>query len=451
MATQVVSAPRQRWVRIIPVAFLMYTIAFMDRINVGFGFTGMEKALGFGSEVSGLVGGIFFFGYMFLQIPGGHLAMKWSARKFVTISLIAWGIFAVLTGLVQNTAELLIVRFLLGVAEGGVWPATLVLLANWFPHEERARANSYWMFCLPIAAIIMSPISGWILTWADWRTLFILEGIPPLIWAIIWWFSVADTPDTAKWLSPQERAYLDQKFAEDRRNEPPVHASASWSDALKDGKVWWLVVVYFLIQVGFYGVSLWLPVMVKGLTKQGFGLVGILAALPYIAGVIGLYLNANHSDRTGERKYHVAIPLILGGIALLLSGLLGSTSAWLGMIFLILTEGFMLPYAGVFWTLPPLFLHRETLGSGMGLINALGNLGGFVGPFMVGYFISSTGSNLTGIVLMCIALVLAGLMTIVFRYQRPALAYQDRPEMVGASTEVSDQRTVPPDRHRRAS
>jgi sugar phosphate permease len=449
MSTQAVSAPRQRWIRIIPVAFLMYTIAFMDRINVGFGFTGMEKTLGFGAEVSGLVGGIFFFGYMFLQIPGGQLAVKWSARKFVTISLIAWGIFAVLTGLVQNTAELLIVRFLLGVAEGGVWPATLVLLANWFPNEERARANSYWMFCLPVASIIMSPISGWILTWTDWRTLFILEGLPPLVWALIWWLAVADTPDDAKWLSPEERAYLDQKLAEDHRAAPQTDERASWRDALKDGKVWWLVIVYFLIQVGFYGVSLWLPVMVKGLTKSGFGLVGILAALPYVAAVIGLYINANHSDRTGERKFHVAIPLIIGGIALLLSGLLGPRSALLGMIFLILTEGFMLPYVGVFWTLPPLFLHKESVGSGMGLINALGNLGGFVGPFLVGYFISSTGSTLTGIVVLCISLVVAGLMTIVFRYEHPRPAVM--PEMPEASTEESDLRTVPPDRHRAAS
>lgn len=418
MTTQAAAIPRQRWIRIIPVAFLMYTIAFMDRINIGFGLLGMEKTLGFGATVAGLVGGIFFFGYLFLQIPGGQLAVKWSARKFVTLSLVAWGIFAVLTGLVQNTGELLIVRFLLGVAEGGVWPATLILLANWFPNEERARANSYWMFCLPVASIIMSPISGWILTWSNFRTLFILEGIPPLIWAAIWWFAVSDSPDTASWLSPEERAYLEQKFTEDRRTMP-VKEGGSWTDSLKSGKVWWLVIIYFLIQVGFYGVALWLPVIIKGLTKQGFGIVGILAALPYVAAVIGLYINANHSDRTGERKLHVAIPLIVGGIALLLSSLLGF-SAILGIIFLILAEGFILPYVGVFWTLPPLFLSRETVGTGMGLINAIGNLGGFVGPFLVGFFISATGSTFIGIVILCIALVISGLMVIVFRYERPA-------------------------------
>jgi MFS family permease len=417
MATQAqVAVPHQRWWRIIPVAFLMYTIAFMDRINIGFGIPGMEKSLGIAANVAGLASGIFFVGYMFLQIPGGQLAVKWSAKKFVFISLVVWGIFAILTGLVQNTAELLIVRFLLGVAEGGVWPATLILLAKWFPMDERARANSYWMFCLPVASIIMSPISGWILTWTDWRTLFILEGIPPLIWAAIWWFFIDETPDDAKWLSPEERAYIDNKFAQDRAagiaaNQEGEH----WYDGLKSGRVWYLVIIYFLVQVGFYGVSLWLPVIIKGLTKQGFGLVGLITALPYIAAVIGLYLNANHSDRTGERRLHVAIPLIIGGICLVLSGFLGLSSAWLGVIFLILTEGFLLPYVGVFWTLPPMFLPQETVGSAMGLINALGNLGGFVGPYLIGYFIVLTGTNLTGLTILSICLVVAGIMTLLFR------------------------------------
>lgn len=392
----------------------MYTIAFMDRVNIGFGIPGIEKSLGASATIAGVISGIFFIGYVLLQIPGGQLAVKWSAKKFVLIMLIAWGIFAVLTGLVQNTAQLLIVRFLLGVAEGGVWPATLVMLSHWFPLEERARANSYWMFCLPVASIISSPISGWILTWADWRTLFILEGIPPLLWAVIWWFSIADSPDTAKWISPEEREYLHQKFAEDS-SYTPAKEGGSWRDGLKDPKVWYLVVIYFLIQVGFYGVSLWLPVIVKGLTKQGFGAVGLIATLPYIAAVIGMYFNANHSDRTGERKAHTAYPLIIGGVALLLSGILGQTSALLGILFLIVSEGFVLAYVGVFWTLPPLFLSKESIGSGMGLINALGNLGGFLGPFLVGYFNTTTGSNLTGLSILCVSLVLSGVMVLIFR------------------------------------
>lgn len=410
------SVPRQRWTRIIPVAFLMYTIAFMDRINVGFGFSGMEKSLHINATVAGLAGGIFFFGYLFLQIPGGHLATKWSAKKFVLGALMVWGVFAILTGLVQNTTELLIVRFLLGVAEGGVWPATLVLLAKWFPLEERARANSYWMFCLPVAAIVISPISGWILTFSTWHTLFILEGIPPFLWALIWWLFVDESPDTAKWISPAEREYLHQKFEQDRKAVKP-EAGGSWAAGLKNSKIWRLVLVYFLVQVGFYGIALWMPTMIQGLTKQGFGIVGLVSALPYVAAVIGLYLNANHSDKTGERNRHVAIPLIAGGVALLLSGLLGTPSPLVGILFLILAEGFMLPYVGVFWTLPPMLLDSVSTGPAMGLINALGNLGGFFGPFLVGFLITATGSDLFGIVMMFVALVVAGVIVLGFQHQ----------------------------------
>jgi MFS family permease len=411
------TVPRQRWVRILPVAFLMYTIAYMDRINVGFAFSGMEKDLGFGAAVAGLAGGIFFVGYMILQIPGGHLAAVWSAKKFVFAALIGWGIFAVLNGLVQNTPELLADRFLLGVAEGGVWPATLILLAKWFPLEERARANSYWMFCLPIAAIIVSPLSGWILTWSSWRTLFIIEGIPAFVWAAIWWFNIEESPDTAKWITPPEREYLHQKFAQDR-GVVQVESGGSWAAGLSSPKVWLLVLVYFLIQVGFYGFSLWLPTIVKLLTSGNEALVGGLTAIPYVAAVFGLYINAVHSDRTGERKWHVAIPLIGGGIALLISGLIGKSSPVAGFIFLILTEGFLLPYVGVFWTLPPMILDAVALGPAMGLINALGNLGGFVGPYAVGALIARTGADTDGIWVLVVALILAGLIILTFRYKQ---------------------------------
>lgn len=408
--------PQKRWVRVIPVAFLMYTIAYMDRINVGFAVPGIMKDLGVGATIAGLVSGIFFWGYLFLQIPGGYLAAKWSAKKFVFFALIAWGIFAIISGLVQNVPELLATRFLLGVAEGGVWPATLVLLAKWFPMHERARANSYWMFCLPVAAIIMSPISGWILTWGDWRTLFILEGIPPFIWAVIWWFALDETPQAARWIDATEREYLEQAFERDRAATVVEHGG-TWYAGFKSAKVWLLVAVYFLVQVGFYGFALWLPVIVKGVTKAGFGLTGILTALPYVAAVIGLYINAKHSDKTGERKLHVAIPLILGGICLIIAGYTGMHSAWVGMIFLILTEGFLLPYVGVFWTLPPMILSNEAAGPAMGLINALGNLGGFFGPVVVGILIATTHTAIGGLWFLTISLVLAGVLVLAFRYQ----------------------------------
>lgn len=422
MAMQTSVVPQKRWVRVIPVAFLMYTIAYMDRINTGFAFKGIERDLGANATIAGLVGGIFFFGYMFLQIPGGYFGAK-NAKQFVFWALIAWGCFAILSGLVQNVGELLACRFLLGVAEGGVWPATLVLLAKWFPLKERARANSYWMFCLPIAAIIMSPISGWILSYSTWRWLFILEGIPAFVWAAVWWFMIDESPATAKWISAAEREYLETSFAEDQAGVTS-ESGGSWYAGFRSLKVWLLVIVYFLVQVGFYGVALWLPDIIKGLTHSGFGLTGILSALPYIAAVFGLWFNANHSDKTGERKWHVAIPLIGGGIFLIVSGYVGQFSAIGGMIFLILTEGFLLPYVGVFWTLPPMILDKESVGPSMGLINALGNLGGFFGPFLVGAIITGTGSILGGLWLLTVSLIAAGLLVLAFRYNPTALLNQ---------------------------
>src|ERR1019366_5090164 len=189
--------PAQRWVRIIPVAILMYTFALIDRNNIAFGMFGIQKELAIQATAAGLAAGIFFFGYVFMQIPGGLLAEKWSAKRFIT------------TALVQNLTQLLIVRFVLGVVEGGVSPATMILLTKWFPLSERSRANALWYLCIPVASIITGPVSGWILTHYDWRMLFILEGAPAVVWAIVWWFLVDDKPSDAKWISPAERDYLE--------------------------------------------------------------------------------------------------------------------------------------------------------------------------------------------------------------------------------------------------
>ncbi|MHB1684318.1 MAG: MFS transporter [Bacilli bacterium] len=408
--------PTRRWSRVIPVAALMYTIAFIDRNNVSFAFSGMEKDLAFGATISGLVAGIFFIGYMFLQIPGGHIAARGSAKKFVLWTLLIWGLLAMATGLVQNLTELLTLRFLLGVAEGGVWPATLVLLSKWFPLSERARANSYWMMCIPLASIIMSPMSGWILQLANWRWLFFIEGALPWLWAIVWWRFMDDDPVQAKWISEVERNYILSELENDKKL---VHSEATnYSVALRDKNVWLLVVYYFLVQVGFYGVSLWLPTLVKTLSHQGNVGVGYLSALPWIAALIGLYINSKHSDKTGERKLHASIPLILGAASLLVSVLIGEGHPLWSILFTVLAMGFIFAYDGVFWAIPAAILPRETLGGAMGLINGLGNLGGFFGPFIVGYFIASTGSFLIGVIFLAACLVAAAVLILAVRYKR---------------------------------
>jgi MFS family permease len=412
------AVPAKRWVRIIPVALLMYTIAFIDRNNVSFAFKGMEQTLGFGATISGLVGGIFFIGYLFLQIPGGHIASRFSAKKFVFWALLIWGVIAFSTGFVHNLPELLILRFLLGVCEGGVWPATLVLLAKWFPLNERARANSYWMMCIPIASIIMSPLSGWILSISNWRYLFFIEGAFPWVWAIIWWIFMDDTPQEAKWISEEERNYILTALENDRKNVIGS-VETNYKKAFTDGRVWMLVLFYFLMQIGFYGFSLWLPTLVKTIANSGNVSTGLLSALPWIAALIGLYANSKHSDKTGERKKHAAFVVFIGAVCLFVSTLFGKGEPIWAMVFVILAEGFMYAYNGVFWAIPPLILPTETLGGAMGLINGIGNLGGFFGPFIVGWLISLSGGSLfTGMIFLTIVLLVGSVVILLVRVEQ---------------------------------
>jgi MFS family permease len=289
-----------RWLRIIPVAFLMYTIAFMDRINIGLAIPAMAKHLHFSPTLAGAAFGIFFWGYLILQIPGGHLAERWSAKRVVTILLVLWGICAILTGFVANTLQLLIVRFALGVFEGGVWPATLVLLAHWFPRQERARANNLWMLCLPVAAIVVSPISGWILsaTHDNWHLLFWIEGIPPLVWAVVWWLLISDHPREASWISAGEREHLETALAAEPSDRPELN---TYGRAFLSPATWLMVLIYFFSTIRGYGISSFFPSLLEH-AGLAIGWVGVLTAVPFVAAVIGLVVLGHLSDRSMRRK-----------------------------------------------------------------------------------------------------------------------------------------------------
>jgi sugar phosphate permease len=400
---------RARWTRLIPVAIIVYIISFMDRTNIGFAFAGIEKDLHVGAAAAGLAGGIFFIGYLFLQIPGGHLAEHWSAKRFVGIMIIIWGVFAVLSGLVQSYGQLLVVRFLLGVAEGGIWPAILVLISHWFPAEERARAYAYWIMNIAIASIITAPLSGWILSFADWRWLFIVEGaFPFLIAAPLWFWLVADWPADASWVSEAEREYIESTIAAERRDAPEVQG---YSQALRSGVVWKLVAVYFLIQVGFYGINLWLPTLVTNISQQGIGTVGWLTAIPYVVAIIGLGLNGWAADKDGRYSLHVFLAMAIGSVALVASVLVGSDAAVLSIALLSLATGGALAYDGPFWASASAAMPAAVAGGAMGLINAIGNLGGFVGPYVGGYLQDQSGGSFVSTSgVLAGALFLAGLV-----------------------------------------
>jgi len=395
----------KRWSFVIPVAAIMYMLAYLDRNNVAviLPFIGNDPTMQLTVADKGMVTGIFFVGYMFLQIPGAILAQKWSAKKVVLILMVMWGLAAMATGLVQSREQFLAARFVLGFFEGGVWPAVLVLLASWFPLKERARANSLWMACLPVSSVIMAPLSGVLLDHFSWRTVLVLEGVPPILWAIVWWFAVADSPKKAKWVSPEEREYVETALAEDEAAKPNVGKS-TYREALKDRRVITLIAIYFCWMSGFYGFSLWLPAVIKDLTGGSAGMVGWVTAIPYVFALMAMVAVSAWSDRTGNRKLAVAGPILIGVVAMVAGQLVHSPLVNIGLL-CVVAMGIYAPY-GSFWAIPAGMLRIEVLAFALGLINALGNLGGFVGPYAVGWLTAKTGSDAAGYY------ALAGLLTV---------------------------------------
>ncbi|WP_083527847.1 MFS transporter [Curtobacterium ammoniigenes] len=405
-----------RWKRLIPVAIIVYIISFMDRTNIGFALTGLQKDLGINAAQQGLAAGIFFIGYLVLQIPGGYLAERWSAKKFVGMMVLIWGALAILSGFIQNFSELLIVRFLLGVAEAGIWPAILVLISHWFPAAERARAYAFWMMNIAIASIITAPLSGWILSFSDWRMLFIVEGIFPFVIAApLWWFLVADHPREASWVTPGERDYIESALEQDRI-AAGHHENLTIRHVVRNGVVWRLTIVYFLIQIGFYGLNIWLPKVVKTITGGGNVEVGLVTAIPYVLAMFALWYNAKAADRTGRYSTHVLLSMAVGAVALVISVATGSDVPLLAIVFISIAMAGALAYDGPFWAAASRAMPVAVAGTAMGLINAIGNLGGFVGPYVGGFLQDITGGSFfaTSIFLAC-CLLAAGLVMLTLR------------------------------------
>lgn len=394
--------PAKRWGYVIPMAAVMYILAYVDRINVAMILPYIDKNFGLTAADSGFAAGIFFVGYMVLQIPGGLLASRWSARKTVAILMVLWGLTAVATGFVQNREQLYIARFVLGIFEGGVWPAVLVLLATWFPQNERARANALWMTCLPISAVFMAPLTGWFLNFLSWRAVFIIEGVPPLIWVVVWWFFIADHPHEAAWASSEERAYVENALAAENAGKP---ASAGYWAAMTDRTVLWLVVAYFFWMAGFYGFTMWVPSVVKSFAGSGTsaGLVGWISAIPFAFALVSMVVTSAWSDRVMKRQAFVAVPAIIGACGLI-AGQFVHTPA-LQLTFLIIAAIGVYGAYGPFWAVPSAILRPEVAGVAMGLIN-MANLGGFLGPYIVGYVSTSTKSGFAGFLVLAVFLLI---------------------------------------------
>jgi sugar phosphate permease len=406
----------KRWGHIIPLAMVMYILAYVDRINVAMILPYIDPEFGLTKTDTGFAAGIFFVGYMLLQIPGGYLAGRWSAKKVVALLMLAWGIAAVATGFVENKTQLYVARFVLGIFEGGVWPAVLVLLATWFPQKERARANALWMTCLPLSAVLMAPFTGWLLTFLSWRTVFIVEGLPPLVWVFVWWFLIADRPSEARWVSPEERRYLEETAAAENAAKPE---SAGYWAAFTNPTVLWLIVAYFFWMSGFYGYTMWVPAVVKAFAGSGnSGLVGWISAVPFVFALIFMVVNSSWSDRRMKRQVHVAVPLMIGAVGLIAGQFVESPMLQL-MFLCVAGIGVYGPY-GPFWAVPSTLLRVEVAGAAMGLINAIGNLGGFAGPYIVGWVRDRSGSGFAGFFVLSVFLTITAVIFLMLGSDRRA-------------------------------
>jgi sugar phosphate permease len=403
-----------RWVRIIPVAFVMYTIAFIDRTNISLALPRISHDLHLDPQQAGTVAGIFYWGYLALQIPGGHLAKWWSPKKFISVLLVAWAVAAVGCGFVHSYRELLILRLLLGVAESGVFPATLILLSHWFSRAERARANAFWFLCLPGAVILSAPFSGWMLDHWGWRTMLIAEGSLPLVWLTVWLAMIQDRPEQAAWLPPTERAALTATLRSEAGDLERL-GSEPYLRALFRPQVLVLSAVYFCFVSGQMGLLFWLPSAMakfKGLNSLS---TGILYTFPFVVGAISLVVVGRHSDKMHERRYHGAAAMLFGGCCILLAVATIPHSLLLAFTLITLSGVGAFGPMGAFWAIPTETLPAKIVGSVMGFVNALGNLGAYFAPLIVGYLNKHTGSFLSGFAFLGAITIAAAMLSLLLQ------------------------------------
>ncbi|HTC09029.1 MAG TPA: MFS transporter [Acetobacteraceae bacterium] len=403
---------QDRWWRILGVAFVMYVLSFIDRTNIAMAIPAMRSELHLSAVGIGAATSVFFWGYIVLQIPAGRLAGVWSAKRIIFLQLLAWAAISMTTAFVRTETELWINRFALGLAEGGVLTCTIVLIRAWFTKPERARANAVFLLSLAIGPMIANPISGFVLSVSDWRTMFLLEALPGLLWGGVWLWAIADTPAQASWLPGVERIRLMAELAAENATIPP--REGHWLTVLYSPPVLLLVLYNFGALAAEWGIGFWLPSVVKE-TGASIGLVGVLSALPYAAGAVMMVLVARSSDRRQERKWHMIAATSASGVFLFCAQFATGFGPYAAVLFLTLSVGAFLGRFGPFWTLPSEVLPISVAGVGIGLINGAGNLGGTVGPVVFGYVRDTTGSFNAALTAGGIALIGASLIALLIR------------------------------------
>jgi len=397
---------RVTW-RLLPLLFICYVAAYLDRVNVGFAKLQMLNELHFSEAIYGLGAGIFFIGYFLFEVPSNLLLHRVGARKWIARIMISWGLVSGCMMFVHTPTSFYVLRFLLGLAEAGFFPGIILYLTYWYPSARRSKVTSLFMTGIPMAGVIGGPLSGWILGSLDgvnglsgWKWLFMMEAVPSIALGIVLLLFLDDRIADAKWLGAEDKQRL-QRNIDAEHGQIEDHTAAG---GFRNRKVWVLAAAYFGFIMGLYGIGFWLPSLVKASGVTNPATIGWLTAIPYAAAVVSMILTSRSSDRRRERRWHIAVPALAGAAGLVVSTFVPQAPLWAVITLTVATMGILTGLAQ-FWCLPPAFLGGAAAAAGIALINSVGNLAGFVSPFIVGWIKTETGSSNVGLYVIAASLV----------------------------------------------
>jgi ACS family tartrate transporter-like MFS transporter len=400
---------RLMW-RLMPFLFLLYIVAYLDRINVSFAVLQMRGQLGLSDRVYGRAAGMFFAGYFFFQLPSNLVLEKFGVRRWISGLMVTWGVISCLMIFIRGPVSFYGMRFLLGAAEAGFFPGMILYMKRWFPANARARAVAWFMTANPIAGIVGSPVSGALLGLSGkglsgWQWMFLMEGTPAILLGVIVYWALSDNPREARWLKGEERAWLLARLAVEQQAEAVLQKGTFW-DVLISPRIWMLSLVYFGVSTTMYGVTLWLPSVIRSLSGLSYFLTGLVSSLPFLVTAIVMVLVGMRSDRTGERRWHTALPAFLGAAALVAAGYGRSTLVVVACIGLglVCAESMV----GPFWAMATSRMAGLSAAAGIAVINSLANLGGYYGPDIIGFFRKLNGGFRGGLVAIGATLAVSG-------------------------------------------
>lgn len=401
-----------------PFLFLLYIVAYIDRINIGFAGLQMTSELHFSNTVFGFGSGIFFAGYALLGIPGAVLIERWSARKAIAVTMLVWGCVASATGLIHSSGEFYAMRVLLGITEAGFFPGVIAYLSHWYRKEDKAKAVAMFMAAIPVSQVVASPLSAALLKvhWAGlagWRWLLILEGVPAVAAGLLSYFYLSDRPREAQWLPSDEREWLESELSREQAAKG-AQAKMRLVDALQHRDVVLLALAYFGGTCGTYGLSLWMPKIIQRLGQLSEVKSALLTSIPAMAGIPAMLLNGWSSDRTGERRWHTALPRLIAAVALATLAVFPVSIPMTLALLAIALSGIYAGYPPI-WSIPSSFLGPVAAAGSIGLINSFGNLGGFAGPYLIGRFSQGSGDFSGGMWFIGLAALFSAVLVLLVR------------------------------------